>query len=75
MMHGALNDGKGGDGLQYMARLSALNKIGSVSVSDSGVVVRDADEVTLLLAASRYYILKYPDYKGVIIKKLRRIAL
>ena len=30
IMEGTLSDGKGGDGLQYMARLTAVNKNGTV---------------------------------------------
>jgi len=64
LMQGALSDGKGGDGLQYMARLSALNTNGTVSYTDTNIVVENADEVTLLLSASTNHILDYPDYNG-----------
>ncbi|MBL7968890.1 MAG: glycoside hydrolase N-terminal domain-containing protein [Prolixibacteraceae bacterium] len=64
VMSGALNNGKGGDGLEYMARLKAVNKNGTVSVSDSLISVNNADEVVLLLSASTDYLLKYPEYKG-----------
>ncbi len=64
VMQGVLSDGKGGSGLQYMARLSALNKNGTVRYTDSNLVVENADEVTLLLTASTNYVLEYPNYKG-----------
>lgn len=64
IMSGALKDGKGGDGLQYMAWLKALTKKGSISYEDSVLTVKNADEVVLLLAASTDYVMKYPDYKG-----------
>jgi alpha-L-fucosidase 2 len=64
MMAGSLSDGKGGDGLEYMARLKAMNKNGTVVYSDSVVSVKNADEVVLLLSASTNYKLKYPEYKG-----------
>ncbi|WP_372934924.1 glycoside hydrolase family 95 protein [Mariniphaga sediminis] len=64
VMHGALPDGKGGDGLRYMARLKAVNKKGSVSYTDSTLTVENADEVILFLSASTEYMLKYPVYKG-----------
>lgn len=64
IMQGVLSDGKGGSGLQYMARLSALNKSGSVRYTDSNLIVQNADEVTLLLTASTNYVLEYPNYKG-----------
>ena len=64
IMHGALSDGKGGDGLQYMVRLSAVNKDGTVTSNDSSLMVKNADEVTLFLTASTDYLLEYPKYKG-----------
>ncbi len=64
IMSGKLSDGKGGDGLQYMARLKAINKNGKVSYSDSKIIVENADEVILFLSASTDYLLKYPEYKG-----------
>lgn len=70
LMSGTLHDGKGGDGLQYMARLMAVNKNGTVSCNDSVLTIENADEVTLLLSASTDYVLKYPEYKGRDHKKL-----
>lgn len=64
IMQGSLSDGKGGDGLAYMARLSALNKNGSLHYADSKLIVENADEVTILLTASTDYMLDYPTYKG-----------
>lgn len=64
VMTGALSDGKGGEGLRYMARLKAVARGGEVSCSDSVLTVRAADEVMLLLSASTDYRLFYPDYKG-----------
>jgi alpha-L-fucosidase 2 len=64
LMQGALSNGKGGDGLQYMARLSAVNKNGTVRYTNSNIIVENADEVILLLTASTNYVLKYPNYNG-----------
>ncbi len=64
IMSGVLSDGKGGDGLQYMARLKAVNKNGTVSCSGSSLKIENADEVILLLSASTDYVLDYPVYKG-----------
>uniref|UniRef100_UPI00321797F8 glycoside hydrolase family 95 protein n=1 Tax=uncultured Draconibacterium sp. TaxID=1573823 RepID=UPI00321797F8 len=64
VMKGALSDGKGGNGLEYMARLKAVNKKGRVSCEDTKLVVDKADEVILYLSASTDYQLKYPEYKG-----------
>lgn len=64
VMEGALADGKGGDGLNYMARLEVVNRGGSVTAADGRIVVEKADEVVLLLAASTDYRLEYPTYRG-----------
>ncbi len=64
VMSGSLIDGKGGKNLEYMARLKAVNKGGEVAYKGSQLVVRNADEVMLLLSASTDYVLDYPEYKG-----------
>ena len=64
VMSGALSDGKGGEGLQYMARLKAVNKNGKVRYTNSKLIVENADEVILFLSASTDYLLNYPEYKG-----------
>ncbi|HSO89189.1 MAG TPA: glycoside hydrolase family 95 protein, partial [Draconibacterium sp.] len=64
IMSGALFDGKGGDGLQYLTRLKAVNKNGKIRFEDNKLIVENADEVTLFLSASTDYVLKYPVYKG-----------
>ncbi|MBI9063256.1 MAG: glycoside hydrolase family 95 protein [Marinilabiliaceae bacterium] len=72
VMSGSLSDGKGGNGLQYMTRLKAVNKNGTVSYRDSKLIVENADEVTLFLSASTDYVLSYPEYKGRDYKKLTK---
>lgn len=69
IMQGALSDGKGGSGLQYMARLTAVSKNGIVRYTDKNLIVENADEVTLLLTASTDHILEYPNYNGRDFKK------
>lgn len=64
ILWGSLNNGKGGEGLQYMARLTALNRGGRVSYHDAVITVEGADEVVLLLSASTDHVLRYPDYTG-----------
>ncbi len=64
IMSGALSDGKGGENLQYMARLKALSKKGTITYEGDKLIVENADEVTLFLSASTDYVLDYPDYKG-----------
>lgn len=64
IMQGTLNDGKDSEGLQYMTRLSAIAQNGTISYTDSSLIVKNADEVTLLLTASTDYLLGAPNYKG-----------
>lgn len=64
IMSGALFNGKGGDGLEYMARLKAINKNGKVHYNGAELSVENADEVILLLSASTDYRLSYPNYSG-----------
>lgn len=70
IMQGVLTNGKGGDGLQYMARLSAQSKNGTVHYTGENLVVEDADEVLLFMTASTDYVLEYPHYKGRDYKKI-----
>ncbi|HLX69408.1 MAG TPA: glycoside hydrolase family 95 protein [Verrucomicrobiae bacterium] len=55
VMTGQLNDGKGGGGLRYAARVRVLNHGGSVSVSQNVLSVKQADEVLLFIAAGTDY--------------------
>ncbi|ANW95362.1 alpha-L-fucosidase [Wenyingzhuangia fucanilytica] len=64
VMQGALSNGKGGKGLEYMTRLSAKNKNGTLTYKDDYLEVENADEVILYLTASTNYVLDYPNYKG-----------
>jgi len=57
LMTGTLNDGRGGKGVTYAARLRAQARGGSVKAEDNTLFVSNADEVLLLLAAAT-------DYKG-----------
>ena len=75
IMQGTLSDGKGGNGLQYITRLSALNKNGTVKYSGDNLIVKNADEVTLILTASTDYVLKYPNYKGRAFKEITETNL
>jgi len=70
LMFGTLDDGRGKDGLNYLARLSAVNKNGKVTYNDSTLIVENADEVTLYLTASTDYLLQYPEYKGRDLKNI-----
>lgn len=64
VMRGKLSDGKGGDGLEYLVRLKAMNQGGEVSYQDTTLEVRNADEVILLLSASTDYQLEAPEFSG-----------
>lgn len=75
IMTGALSDGKGGDGLKYMARLKAIAVNGDVTYTDSSIKISNADEVVLLLSASTDYKLEYPHYKGRDYKKITSEAI
>ncbi|WP_053989829.1 glycoside hydrolase N-terminal domain-containing protein [Mangrovimonas sp. TPBH4] len=75
IMEGTMTDGKEGEGLNYMVRLSAVNKNGDLSYTDDKLVVKNADEVTLLLTASTDYVLDYPKYKGRPYKDLTQTHL
>jgi alpha-L-fucosidase 2 len=57
LMTGTLNDGRGGKGVTHVTRLRALARGGSVQAEGNTLVVANADEVLLLLAAAT-------DYKG-----------
>jgi len=57
LMTGTLNDGRGGQGVTYAARLRAVASGGSVKPEGDSLVVTGADEVVLLLAAAT-------DYRG-----------
>ena len=57
LMTGTLNDGRGGKGVTYAARLRVLAPGGFVKAEGKRLVVEQADEVVLLLAAAT-------DFKG-----------
>ncbi len=55
LMTGVLNDGRGGAGLAYAARLRAVAEGGSVRTDGETLIVEEADSVLLLLAAATNY--------------------
>jgi len=57
LMSGTLDDGRGGRGVSYAARLRVLARGGSVRADGNRLVVEKADEAVLLLAAAT-------DFKG-----------
>jgi len=79
MMFGALPDGKGSDGMQYAARLKAINDGGTVTYTDSQIEVQNADEIILILTASTNYKQEYQTYlgadpKATTLEQLKRAA-
>jgi len=55
LMTGTLNDGRGGRGVSYAARLRVLNRGGSVKPQGNELAVVGADEVVLLVSAATDY--------------------
>ena len=52
LMTGTLNDGRGGKGVTYAARVRVLAIGGSVTAQTNRLVISDADEVVLLVTAA-----------------------
>ena len=57
LMTGALNDGRGGTGVTYAARVRVIATGGSVKAEENRLVITSANEVVLLFAAAT-------DYRG-----------
>jgi alpha-L-fucosidase 2 len=55
LMTGQLDNGMGGNGIRYVARLRVLNRGGKVLVQQNVLTVSGADEVILLIAAGTDY--------------------
>ena len=64
VMSGTVQDGKGGDGLTFVARLKATADNGDVQYREGKLIVSKATNVTLVLTAGTDYLQKYPDYIG-----------
>jgi len=64
LMEGVLDDGRGGAGMRYAARLRAVAKGGRTTLTDSSLEVGGADEATLLLTAATDHRLAYPYFRG-----------
>jgi len=63
IVHGALSDGKGGEGMKYFAIIRPVIKGGRLEESGNKIQVHNANEVVLLVSAATDYRLHYPDYK------------
>jgi alpha-L-fucosidase 2 len=64
IMSGRLDNGKGGEGMAYLARLKAVVKGGTQVFVNNQLRVQNADEVVLLLTAATDYLPRYPSYNG-----------
>jgi alpha-L-fucosidase 2 len=64
LMTGVMDDGKGGEGMKYAARLRVRAVGGRVSMTDSSIRVEGADEAILMLTAATDHRLVYPTYRG-----------
>ncbi len=62
LMTGTMDNGKGGNGMSYAARLSASSKGGSLRYVDGKMLVKNADEVTIYLSAATNYKQEYENY-------------
>ncbi|MCM3900300.1 MAG: glycoside hydrolase family 95 protein [Pyrinomonadaceae bacterium] len=56
LMTGQLNNGTDGKGMKHAARLRAFNKGGEVSLDGNSLLVKNANEVVLLVTAATDYI-------------------
>lgn len=52
ILAGALNDGKGGDGVRFAANVRVVHRGGTLRIEGEILQLRDADEVTLLVTAA-----------------------
>jgi len=59
LMTGQLNDGQGGGGVRYAARVRVLTSGGNIVSTDNLLTIHDADTATILFAAET-------DYDGVV---------
>jgi alpha-L-fucosidase 2 len=63
LMHGQLWNGEGFDGMKYAARLAVKSTDGTVSATETGLVISGATEATLLITAATDYRMQLPDWR------------
>ncbi|MDL2281853.1 glycoside hydrolase family 95 protein [Parabacteroides sp. OttesenSCG-928-G06] len=61
LMKGTMNDGYGGDGMKYWARVDATLKGGNKRIDNNQLEISNADEVILYLTSTTNYV-GYPSY-------------
>ncbi len=62
LMQGAMDNGKGGDGMQYKTYATPILTGGKVETRDNGFQITNATAVTIVVTAATDYRLHYPDY-------------
>ena len=62
IMSGAMNNGKGGDGLLYKVMVTPVLKGGKLSSTGNSLSISGSNEVTLIITSGTNYRLHYPDY-------------
>ena len=75
IMTGIMDNGKKGNGMEYMVRVKAKLTGGKQSTSGDKLIIKNADEVVLYLTASTDYLPNYPVYKGRGYKKITKTNL
>ncbi|MHC4517703.1 MAG: glycoside hydrolase family 95 protein [Planctomycetota bacterium] len=65
LMTGQLNDGRGGGGVRYAARVRVIATGGRVTVAESQLEVHQADAVTILVAGETDYRGSVPRYRRI----------
>lgn len=61
-MNGVMDNGAGGNGMQYTVEVVPVLKGGKLSVEGNTLAVSKANEVTLIISSATNYRLHYPDY-------------
>lgn len=64
VMEGQLDDGDGGKGMRYMAKMRLQSKDGRINYENDKIVVKEASEIIIYISAATDYLPKYPDFKG-----------
>ncbi len=63
-MAGTMDDGRGGEGMRYIAQVTPLLEGGKISNAGKGIQISDANAVTLIVTAKTDYKQEYPVYKN-----------
>ena len=61
---GQLDNGDGGKGMKYMAKMKVQSKDGKIYYKNNKIIIKEASEVMIYLSAATDYFPRYPDFKG-----------